>query len=215
MPSRQDDQCKTDIRKTALPDRMVWGTGRVLGLAFGRAVLLGSLPELLPRLLVSVHPGWLWRRVHDVKINNEQTTRLYRMCPIIQFFGTNKRLIRLNSKGVRVKKILIGIALWSLIVTACSPEEQATEGPSSIDEGPTPTHIPVDLTPAQRAAITALSDNLGLPADEIKLVSTEAVEWPDGCLGCPRGRTCLHAGHYTRFSCNSGSEWQTGGISNE
>jgi len=81
-----------------------------------------------------------------------------------------------------MKKVLIGIALWSLIVTACSPGAQATEGPI-IDEQQTPTHIPVDLTPAQRAAITALSENVGLPVDEIRLVSTEAVEWPDGCLG--------------------------------
>src|SRR5688572_31557145 len=41
----------------------------------------------------------------------------------------------------------------------------------------------MDLTPAQRAAITTLSENLGLPADKITLVSTEAVDWPDGCLG--------------------------------
>lgn len=81
-----------------------------------------------------------------------------------------------------MKKILISILMLTLIITACSPEAQATEGPI-LDEQPTPTHIPVDLTPAQRAALTALSENTGLPVDEIKLVSTEAVEWPDGCLG--------------------------------
>jgi len=82
-----------------------------------------------------------------------------------------------------VKKVIISIALLLLIVTACLPQAQATEGPSTVDEQPTPTHIPMDLTPAQRAAITALSANLGLPADKITLVSTEAVDWPDGCLG--------------------------------
>ena len=81
-----------------------------------------------------------------------------------------------------MKKVLMSIALLILIVTACSAEAPATEGPI-IDEQSTPTHIPVDLTPAQRAALTALSENLGLPVEEIKLVSTEAVEWPDGCLG--------------------------------
>ena len=80
-----------------------------------------------------------------------------------------------------MKKVLMSIALLILTVMACSPEVQATEGPI-IDEQPTPTHIPVDLTPAQRAALTALSENLGVPVEEIKLVSTEAVEWPDGCL---------------------------------
>ncbi|MGZ9165353.1 MAG: hypothetical protein ACXW4U_09270, partial [Anaerolineales bacterium] len=82
-----------------------------------------------------------------------------------------------------MKKILIRIALLILIITACSPEAQATEESPIIDEQSTPTHIPVDLTPAQRAALTALSENVGLPVDKIKLVSTEAVEWPDGCLG--------------------------------
>jgi hypothetical protein len=79
-----------------------------------------------------------------------------------------------------MKKVIICITL--VIVAACSPGPQATEGPI-IDEQPTPTDIPMDLTPAQRAAITALSENLGAPVDEIKLVSTEAMDWPDGCLG--------------------------------
>ena len=35
----------------------------------------------------------------------------------------------------------------------------------------------------QRAAISALSKNLGLTPDQIKIVSTEAVDWPDSCLG--------------------------------
>jgi hypothetical protein len=103
--------------------------------------------------------------------------------PIIQFFGTNKWLIRLNSKGASVKYILICIVLLILILTACSPAAQATEEPSTVDEQPAPTHLPVDLSPAQRAALTALSENLGLPTDEITVVSTEAVEWPDSCLG--------------------------------
>ena len=81
-----------------------------------------------------------------------------------------------------MKKVIICITLVILIVTACSPAPQATEGPI-IDEQPPPTDIPMDLTPAQRAAITALSENLDLPADTITVVSTEAVEWPDGCLG--------------------------------
>jgi hypothetical protein len=59
---------------------------------------------------------------------------------------------------------------------------------------PTPTHIPVDLTPAQRAAINALMEQLTVTADQIKLVSTEAVTWPDGCLGVVRmGVMCTQA----------------------
>ena len=82
-----------------------------------------------------------------------------------------------------MKKVWISIILLIWMFTACVPQEQATEGPSTVDEQPTPTHIPMDLTPAERAALTALSENLGLPVEEIKLVSTEAVDWPDDCLG--------------------------------
>jgi len=82
-----------------------------------------------------------------------------------------------------MKKVWISIILLIWMFTACVPQEQATEGPSTVDEQPTPTHIPMDLTPAERAALTALSENLGLPVEEIKLVSAEAVDWPDDCLG--------------------------------
>jgi hypothetical protein len=52
----------------------------------------------------------------------------------------------------------------------------------------------VDLTPAQLAAINALSESSDLPADEIKLISTEAVDWPDGCLGIQmEGLMCTQA----------------------
>jgi hypothetical protein len=45
------------------------------------------------------------------------------------------------------------------------------------------TAVPEEVTPAQKTAIEALSRNLGLAADEVKVVSVEAVEWPDACLG--------------------------------
>jgi hypothetical protein len=80
--------------------------------------------------------------------------------------------------------ILIGISLPLFILSACAPNEQPTEQPliPNADDG-SPTHLPVDLTPAARAAITALSRNWGLTTDQITLVSTEARDWPDGCLG--------------------------------
>jgi len=82
-----------------------------------------------------------------------------------------------------VKKFLISIALLTLIITACSPQEQATEEAPITDEQPTPTDIQEDLTPAQRAAVAALSANLGLSTDEVTVVTTKAVEWPDSCVG--------------------------------
>jgi hypothetical protein len=57
-----------------------------------------------------------------------------------------------------------------------------------------PTHIPVDIPPLQRAAIAAAIKTLGLPAEQVKLVSITPTDWPDGCLGvvhlgvmCTRG----------------------------
>src|SRR6188474_3285625 len=39
------------------------------------------------------------------------------------------------------------------------------------------------LPPAVQAAINALMQQLNLKADQIKVISYEAMEWPDGCLG--------------------------------
>lgn len=59
---------------------------------------------------------------------------------------------------------------------------------------PEPTHIATDLTPAQRAAIQALSEQHNIATDQIKLVSTEAETWPDGCLGVALpGMMCTQA----------------------
>ncbi|HSJ86161.1 MAG TPA: hypothetical protein VK909_03055 [Anaerolineales bacterium] len=70
-----------------------------------------------------------------------------------------------------------------IVISACAPQAAATEEPGIIEEQPTPTHVNVDLTPAQRIAIAKLAENLDLTPDKIKLVSTEAVDWPDSCLG--------------------------------
>ena len=99
-----------------------------------------------------------------------------------------------------MKKFLLLFVLLVMLFTACTPQAEPTQ--ESIlptedtvpDVKPTPTHIPVDLTPAQLAAISALSDITGLSADTITLVSTEAVTWPDGCLGVQRlGVMCTQA----------------------
>ena len=95
-----------------------------------------------------------------------------------------------------MKMALLVCALFILLVTACAPGAAPTEEPSSPDQEPTPTNTdsPEDLTPAQLAAVTALSENLGLPPESIKLVSTEAVDWPDGCLGVQEeGLMCTQA----------------------
>jgi hypothetical protein len=80
-----------------------------------------------------------------------------------------------------MKRVLFSIMLTILLISACSPQAAATEQPAEVEEQP--THVNVDLTPAQRIAISKLAENLGLTPDQIKLVSTKAMDWPDSCLG--------------------------------
>ncbi len=98
-----------------------------------------------------------------------------------------------------MKKIYLLILSVLLIITACAPQPQPTEQ-SFIPIGglrPTPTSTPApqtDLTPAEQAAVARLASILNLPPEEISVVSTEAVEWPDGCLGIQRpGMMCTQA----------------------
>ncbi len=92
-----------------------------------------------------------------------------------------------------MKKTFIGMTLLILVIAACAPQ-QPTEAPSVIMERtPRPTSTE-GLSPAQRAALSLLSETLSLPADQITLISTEAVTWPDGCLGIQRaGLMCTQA----------------------
>lgn len=102
-----------------------------------------------------------------------------------------------------MKKLLIGAFALALILTACAPRSpEGTQIPDG-DSYPNPSYpspsypnddSTVTLTPAQDAALTLLSQTLNLPADQISLISTEAVTWPDGCLGVERpGLMCTQA----------------------
>ncbi len=112
-------------------------------------------------------------------------------------------------------KRFLAFALCVLILSACAPQsatdspQPATPAQIPLSTPPvlaTPTHIPVDLppvhpplprgtgdlTPAQQMAVSSLSRTLNLPADQISVVSTDAVTWPDGCMGIQRiGVMCM------------------------
>ena len=114
-----------------------------------------------------------------------------------------------------MKKYFLVFILVIWICTACSPQTQAPQqallpnpesypnpsypNPSypntSYPNGDSPTAQPsVNLTPAESAAIAALAATLSLPAEQIKLVSAEAMEWRDGCLGVQKiGVMCTQA----------------------
>ena len=99
-----------------------------------------------------------------------------------------------------MKKIFWLTVFLALIFSACTPQAEPTRQPvfpvedSNAGPKPTRTPAPVKLTSAQAAAFAALAEIAGLPTDKIKLISTEAVTWSDGCLGVQRmGVMCTQA----------------------
>jgi len=93
-----------------------------------------------------------------------------------------------------MKKVFIGLTMLIVIFAGCVPQAPAepTELPSIIIEQPTRTSS--GMTSAEIAALTVLSETLNLPADKITVISSEAVTWPDGCLGIVRmGVMCTQA----------------------
>src|SRR5689334_22981584 len=112
--------------------------------------------------------------------------------PIIHLSGTLlPRRASIQRKGVRMRRVFFVLMILGMTIAACAPAPAATEEPtypnapsypsvpSYPNQQPTSTHIPVDLTPAQRAALAALSEQLNVAIDKVTLVSTEAVTWPN------------------------------------
>ena len=108
-----------------------------------------------------------------------------------------------------MKRIILLVSFAGLLLAACSPEYvptpptlAAANSPAAADTHiPLPTNLPpqtglplttpppAGLNPAQQAAVTSLAATLNLSADQIKVLSTQAVIWPDGCLGVQRSGT--------------------------
>lgn len=104
-----------------------------------------------------------------------------------------------------MKKYVWILILLIWILGACAPKPKPTEQSlfPNDDSYPNPSYpngdnsspqAPMDLTPAESAAVAALSGTLNLPPGQITVVSSEAVTWPDGCLGVQRmGVMCTQA----------------------
>jgi hypothetical protein len=93
---------------------------------------------------------------------------------------------------MRVRPILALAIALSLLLAACvplpSPQEPGPATPTR--EGP-PSQSLEPAIPAAAAAQGALATELGVPASEITIVSTERVDWPDSCLGAAtEGEIC-------------------------
>jgi len=87
-----------------------------------------------------------------------------------------------------MKRLMVVSILFILLTAACGPHVPSTPPLATAPSEPTQTSspAPVDQTPAQQAAIQALARSLGLSLDQIAVVSSEAVQWPDSCLGVSR-----------------------------
>lgn len=96
-----------------------------------------------------------------------------------------------------MRRSWVSLILAPILAAACSPpgapvSTEVTATPAT--PGPAETPAPTELPPAAQAALEALATALGLPAGQIKVLSVEAVEWPDGCLGLSLpGRACTEA----------------------
>jgi hypothetical protein len=110
-----------------------------------------------------------------------------------------------------MKRTIVLISFIALMLAACEPEFIPTPPTYVPADTPLPAHTPIPfpteiqisnhlplatpistaLTPAQQAAVASLASTLNVSADQIKLVSTSAVIWPDGCMGVQRiGMMC-------------------------
>ncbi len=87
-------------------------------------------------------------------------------------------------------KSLFALLFVVSFLSACvaSPTAVVSPPPSSTPvttESPiaTPTESSGSYSPAETAAIQYVSSHYNIPADQIKVLKTEAVTWPNGCLG--------------------------------
>jgi hypothetical protein len=103
---------------------------------------------------------------------------------------------------MKIKKILMFILAFGLLLTACSDpqlppvssspsilppggaEPVPTELVSPGEAGQAPDHNPLRDISLVQVALTNLSTQLEIPADEIQVLAVEEVTWPDSSLGC-------------------------------
>ena len=89
-----------------------------------------------------------------------------------------------------MRRVLIVIALFVLLITACAAEAAPTEEASESNDQPTSTPAPTEpgsepapIGPAEETVIEQLAANLDLQENDITVVSSEEVEFGDACLG--------------------------------
>jgi len=80
-----------------------------------------------------------------------------------------------------MKKVYLGILFIVLMISACSPQRPTEQPPAS-----TPALVRGDLTWEESLLVSQLAETTGVSPDEIMVAVTEAVTWPDRCMGIVR-----------------------------
>jgi hypothetical protein len=85
-----------------------------------------------------------------------------------------------------MKKIYVYMLFIVLTISACSSPRPTEQADSSQPPVSTPTLVRADLTWEQSLLVSQLSEKTGVSTDEIEVAVTEAVTWPDRCMGVVR-----------------------------
>lgn len=75
----------------------------------------------------------------------------------------------MDRRKIKLIAAAIMVLVLALAASACGPgaPEGSTDAPPEVEE----------------AAVTVLSEQTGISADEMEVVDAEPAEWPDACLG--------------------------------
>jgi len=92
---------------------------------------------------------------------------------------------------IRAAVLLISLTILALAGAGCAPTGPESAPLATATPGPqvtpvTPLETPTEAKPLVRLAREDLARRLGIPADEIAVVSVEEVMWRDSSLGCPQ-----------------------------
>lgn len=96
------------------------------------------------------------------------------------------------------RNILYVLILFVMMLSACAPKSQPPVadpgGPNQNAQPPSGGLVTKDKAPFALAAKAALSQKLGIAADQIGFVSADLVQWNDSCLGLGGpAESCLQA----------------------
>ncbi len=96
------------------------------------------------------------------------------------------------------RNILFALMVFLMLLSACTAAAQTpAPTPGSQQPGgqsPSGGLVTKDKAPFAVAAKAALSQKLGIPAEQVSFVSADGVEWSDSCLGLGGpAESCLQA----------------------